>query len=85
MTDAQRRLMVATSYMDILANEAARRMLQDLVDAVNAKGIKPEGCDRLLDDIIEVYFGVKTIDLDPLPLKHARAEVKRAFRRMLTR
>jgi len=85
MTDELREMMLATSYMDILANELTRRTLQDLVDAVNRKEVKPEACDQKLDAIIEVYFGVKTIDLDPVPLTHARAEVNRAFRRMLSR
>jgi hypothetical protein len=76
-----RERVLATSYMEIMANRSVREMLQKAVDLVNAHG-RREDIDRIVDQAIEAYFGLKLNDLDAESLGHAREETNRAVRRM---
>jgi len=77
MTQEQRERVLATDYMDILANESVREMLRRTIDVI------PENIDQIFDQAIETYFGLKVTDLDTQSLEHARTVVRRARHRMV--
>jgi hypothetical protein len=77
MTQEQRERILASDYMNILANESVREMLGRTIDVI------PENIDQIFDQAIEAYFGLKVADLDTHSLEHARTIVRRARHRMV--
>ena len=58
MTQEQRERIMATNYLDVMANRSVRDMLSKTLVEI------PENIDDIFDQAVEDYFGLKVADFD---------------------